>query len=113
MNSEFSCEACEIPDVVGLRFGQCKDNTTSEDGGKRQKPTKKLPILGKFADPLCEDVECPDGEVCRRGNCVAEKEKRCKPWETNINDECVDECEDVECPEGEICLQGECVVDEC
>ena len=58
-------------------------------------------------------MECPDGEVCKRGNCVAEHEKRCKPWETNVDGECVDECVDVECPEGEICLQGECVVDEC
>jgi MYXO-CTERM domain-containing protein len=45
---------------------------------------------GACVDPRCEEVECPEGQICLAG-------------------ECIDGCADVTCPYGEVCRIGTCV----
>ncbi len=42
----------------------------------------------------CDDVTCPEGEVCVNGICV--------------DDGTTDPCDGITCPEGQICISGEC-----
>ena len=48
-------------------------------------------------DDPCKGVECPEGEICKDGECVPDPD--------------FNPCEGVECPEGEICEDGQCVED--
>lgn len=44
-------------------------------------------------DPLCEDVDCVEGEECLEGICVPAADQPCEP----------------ECSDGEVCERGRCV----
>jgi len=66
-------------------------------------------------DP-CADVECPVGEVCSNGTCVAVDPCAgitCEDDEVCDDGNCItinnDPCDDVTCEEGESCVNGNCV----
>ncbi len=60
---------------------------------------------------LCEDVDCPGGELCVEGDCVPDdcRAHGCADGEVCVGGECQeDPCVGVECVEGEFCRDGEC-----
>jgi hypothetical protein len=73
-------------------------------------------------DP-CEDVTCPDGEICRDGDCVSICEGvECPEGQVCVVEgrravcvlaNCYADHPDYRCEEGEICVAGECVPDPC
>jgi hypothetical protein len=75
-----------------------------------------------IGDP-CTDVECPDGEHCRDGECVSICDGvECPEGQVCVIDgrravcvlaNCYADHPDYQCAEGEICRDGECVPDPC
>jgi MYXO-CTERM domain-containing protein len=61
-------------------------------------------VSGVCVEDACADKDCPDGSVCRDGECVAPCDDVVCPYgATCRNNVCVDVCEGVECDTGFVC----------
>ncbi len=69
---------------------------------------------GTCVDPLCVDVECPEGQVCQAGACVeACTGVTCPYGRVCRVGVCVDPCENITCDEGYTCHLGVCTDCDC
>jgi hypothetical protein len=68
------------------------------------------PKTGVCVDPACNTVQCPDGKVCRGGNCVGPCDGIACPHGTEcMQGACIDPCAQVHCPPGQACKEGICL----
>ena len=57
----------------------------------------------------CADKTCPEGEICRDGECTTPcAGVVCPHGQSCVGDKCLDLCQDVSCDAGEVCAQGKC-----
>ena len=57
----------------------------------------------------CADKTCPEGEICRDGECTTPcAGVVCPHGQSCVGDKCLDLCQDVSCAAGEVCAQGKC-----
>ena len=64
-----------------------------EDPNWGRMPDFRVEVTSKGCPDPCEGVVCPDGQICKDGECIPED----------------DPCADVNCPDGFRCVNGECV----
>lgn len=71
-------------------------------------------VLSRVTDSACLLIECPEGESCVDGQCVAGDPCAsviCTNGEDCVDGQCMtsDPCADVVCSNGEECVEGQCV----
>lgn len=67
------------------------------------------PGAGLCVDDDCVGVNCPTGEICHQGTCVAPCEDVVCPYgQECVGDACLDLCAGVTCGSGQVCSRGKC-----
>ncbi|HVJ17061.1 MAG TPA: DUF4114 domain-containing protein [Polyangiaceae bacterium] len=69
---------------------------------------------GACVDPRCEEVVCPEGQICEAGDCIDPCEGVICPYDRVCRlGICADPCQNVECDDGYSCHLGVCVDCDC
>ncbi len=98
-------DLCE-PDYVCDR-GKCVPKCGT--GEFRCSPELVCGKAGACVDPLCEDVVCPEGQICEAGKCIDGCAGVSCPYGTVCRiGTCVDPCASVQCDDGFSCHLGVC-----